>query len=254
MTTGAPPSGCGRLQRGAPRAHWLGHRVRHHRACARKPPDYGAHVDVIALARAAGPSVDLPNGHHIRFLQATAGAAFSVVEWTAAPGMAGSAVHVQTFEAVNARLNAANIAAEMGCPHALRAGDQPDIGRETCPFDERDHFARGRRQPTSTPLAAGSAETSRDGRIVSAETIHAPCGSGRAIRSRRAAAAERSRSERLRRGTSQVASLTVPAGVRACSRGSPRTERSAATMAGSSWLPAAASSRESACGVVRAVR
>jgi quercetin dioxygenase-like cupin family protein len=36
----------------------------------------------------------LPNGHRIRFLQATAGAAFSVVEWTAAPGMAGSAVHV----------------------------------------------------------------------------------------------------------------------------------------------------------------
>jgi mannose-6-phosphate isomerase-like protein (cupin superfamily) len=51
-------------------------------------------VDVIALAPSAGSSVELPNGHHIRFLQVTAGAAFSVLEWTAAPGMAGSAVHV----------------------------------------------------------------------------------------------------------------------------------------------------------------
>lgn len=49
---------------------------------------------VIALAPSDGPAVELPNGHRIRFLQSTPGAAFAVVEWTAAAGMAGSAVHV----------------------------------------------------------------------------------------------------------------------------------------------------------------
>ena len=51
-------------------------------------------MSVVVLGTGEGARMSLPNGHDLRYLDMAPDGAFSLLEWTARPGLPGSAIHL----------------------------------------------------------------------------------------------------------------------------------------------------------------